>query len=72
MHKTIDRKLKIEDTIYIFRVPIETSLDHEDIIKAGKIMMVKTGMKPSTDVYGNILGRAGSAWNPQKPFEVDF
>ena len=71
MRKTVDRKLKIEDTIYIFRVPIETSLDCEDIIKIGRILMVKVGMKPAEDVYGNLLGRKGSAWNSQKPILMD-
>lgn len=68
--KIKDRKLKINDTIYVFRVPAETSLDPMDIIKAGRIIMVKVGEMPSVDVNGNVLGRAGAAWNPLKPIDV--
>lgn len=69
--KTKDRKLKVKDTVYIFRVPSETSLDPVDIIKSGKIMMIKVGAMPGKDVKGNLLGITGRAWNPQKAIEVE-
>ena len=68
---TKDRKLKIKDTVYVFRVPAETSLDPVDIIKAGQVLMIKEGMKPTVDVYGKILGKFAGGWNPLKPIEVD-
>jgi hypothetical protein len=69
--KTKDRKVVINHTTYIFRVPAETSLDATEIIKCGRILMVKVGAMPSQDVNGNILGNAGRAWNPATPIRID-
>lgn len=64
---TIDRKLQIGDTTYVLRVPKETSLDVLEIINKGRILMVKSGAMVAQDINGNIMGRSGSAWNPNKP-----
>lgn len=65
------RKLKVIDTTYVFRVPVETSLDPLDIIKAGRVVTIKVGMKPIEDVNGNILGTSGRGGNGIKEMIVE-
>lgn len=65
------RKLKVIDTTYVFRVPVETSLDPLDIIKAGRVLTIKVGMKPIEDVNGNILGKSGRGGNGIKEMIVE-
>jgi hypothetical protein len=71
-NNTRDRKLKVGDTIYVLRVPITTSLDALDIIKHGRILMIKVGMMVTQDVLGNHLGNSGRAWNPAPVIEIEY
>lgn len=68
---TRDRKLKIRDTIYVFRVPMQISLIASDIIKAGHIMMIRRGIMPSEDVNGELIGTKVAIWNSLKAMDVE-
>ena len=69
--KTRDRKLKVADTIYVFRVPADTSLDPMDIIKVGRIKMIRIGIMSIKDVFGNPLGNSARSWNSIKETEIE-
>lgn len=70
--KTKDRKLRIQDTVYVFRVPVETSLDPIDIIKAGRVMLIREGIKRSVDVYGKDMGLVAKSWNAHPVMETHY
>lgn len=66
-----DRKIQIDDTIYVFRVPKGTSLDAVEIISNGVLLMIKVGMKPGVDVWGKFLNTTARSWNAHQAIKVD-
>lgn len=72
VRQTADRKLKINDTVYVFRVPKETSLSPMDIIKDGRVMAIKRGIEVIKNVFGEPMGMDGRSWNGTKLMEVEL
>lgn len=70
LRKTKDIRIKSAlGIIYVFRVPFDTSLDIEEIIKVGRVLSIKDGMMSSVDVNANLLGRSGNCWNRNQMLE---
>jgi hypothetical protein len=56
-------KIKLGDVVYGFRTKINISEEVTDVVKNGQILMIKEGMKPSTDVFGTVLGTKAKGYN---------
>lgn len=61
---TIDRKVKVDDRVYVLRVPNGSSLDPRELFQKGIVLSIKAPGNLALDVYGRALKGAAVTWNP--------